>query len=160
MPDYRIRAAQPRDLEGVYVIFSLADQLHRQAHPEIFKEADDPDDIKDYLLTSIQAGEAALFVAENEAGILGAVIAWERQAPEIPMLVPRRYLSVDNLVVAEGFRRLGVGEALMERVHLWAKDRGLKEVQLTVWDFNEGARAFYQRLDYEMLHHRMRKELP
>ena len=53
----------------------------------------------------------------------------------------------------------GIGKALMEHIHLWAEERGLKQIQLTVWDFNKGAQEFYKNLGYEMLHHRMRKEL-
>ena len=160
MSEFTVRSALPKDLERLYQIFRLADKLHRQAHPEIFREVHDPAEIKDYLLLCIQSDDAAVFVAELNVEIIGAVIAWERQTHDIPMLIKRTFVSVDNLVVVEGCRNMGVGQSLMDRVHLWAQTRGLKEIQLTVWDFNEGAQAFYKKLGYEMLHHRMRKELP
>ena len=142
------------------MILSLADQMHRQAHPEIFQQAERPAEVKDYLLASIQAKEAVVFVAEDGDEIIGAILAWERQPPEAPVLVPRGMVSVDNLVVTEAYRQQGVGQALMERVYLWAEERGLEQIQLTVWDFNQGALTFYEKLGFEMLHHRMRKELP
>ncbi len=160
MNEYTIRKALPRDLEGVYAVFSLADTLHRDAHPEVFKEASDLADIKDYLLAGIQSEDAAVFVAETQSGIIGAVIASIRQTPDISLLVQRTFVSVENLVVAEESRQQGIGLALMERIHLWAAERGLKQIQLTVWDFNESALAFYSKLGYAVLHHRMRKELP
>lgn len=160
MSDLQIRAALPRDLEGVNQVFSLADRLHRDAHPEIFQAVDDPQEIKAYLLAGIQAENAAVFVAEVGRQIAGAVIAWERQTPEIPLLVRRTFVSVDNLVVADEYRGRGLGQALMAQVHLWARQRELAEIQLTVWDFNQGALAFYEKLGYQMLHHRMRKDLP
>ena len=46
-------------------------------------------------------------------------------------------------------RRMGVGKALMERVNQWAKERELESVQLTVWDFNQGAIEFYKALGYD-----------
>jgi len=160
MPDCCIRAALPRDLEVVYAVFSLADNLHRRAHPEIFKQAEDPKEIKDYLLTAIRSEDAAVFVADVGGEIIGAVLAWARHTSENPVLVPRTYASVENLVVLEGFRQRGVGSALMARIHLWAKVHGINRVYLTVWEFNEGAQAFYHELGYEMLHHRMYKEMP
>jgi ribosomal protein S18 acetylase RimI-like enzyme len=160
MSTYPIREARPSDLEGVYAILLLADQMHRHAHPEIFRVAERPAEVKDYLMTSIRSEDAVVFIAEDGGEIIGAVLVWERQPPEVPVLVPRGLASVDNLVVAEPYRNRGVGQALMERVNIWAERRGLKQIQLTVWDFNQGAVEFYEKLGFEMLHHRMRKELP
>ena len=160
MPDYKIREALPQDLEGLYAVFGLADQLHRQAHPEIFREVDDPADIKDFLMVGIRAEEAAILVADADGEIIGALIGWVRQTSDNPLLVQRTYISLDNLVVAEKYRHHGVGRALMDSLHQWAQARGLKDIHLTVWDFNQGAQAFYRELGYEMLSHRMRKELP
>lgn len=160
MSAYHIREAHSQDLEGVSEIFSLTHALHRQAHPEIFQEAGDPNDIKDYLLTGIQTDDAVIFVAEANGEIIGAILAILRQPAEISVLVQRTYASIENLVVAEAYRQQGVAQSLMNQVVLWAQARGLKEIQLTVWDFNQPAITFYEKLGYEMLHHRMRKELP
>jgi ribosomal protein S18 acetylase RimI-like enzyme len=159
MSAYQIREAQLQDLEGIYAVFSLVDTLHCQAHPEIFQKAANPDDIKDFLLAGIQAEESVVFVAEDAGEIIGAINAWIRLTPEIPVLVERTYVSVENLVVAERYRQQGIGQALMEQIHFWAQAHGLREIQLTVWDFNQGAVEFYEKLGYQMLHHRMRKVL-
>jgi GNAT superfamily N-acetyltransferase len=159
MNDYTIRKAVPGELEDLYTIFSLADNLHREAHPEIFQEVSDPSDIKDYFKTRIQSDDSVVFIAEVRSKIIGAVIASIRQTPDYSLLIPRILVSVENLIVVEEFRHQGVGLALMKRIHLWASERDLKHIELTVWDFNEGAQAFYKNMGYEMLHHRMHKEL-
>jgi GNAT superfamily N-acetyltransferase len=41
----------------------------------------------------------------------------------------------------------------MERAHRWALDKGVSEVELSVWDFNEGAIAFYENLGYKPTRH-------
>ena len=160
MPSYKLRKAAKRDLESAYHIFSFADTQHRKAHPEIFQKTFDPKDMKDYLLSCIKSKDAAVFVAENYGQIIGGILAWVRQTPNNSALVPRIYLHVEKLVVAQAFRRLGVGRALMEHIQLWAEEHGLEHIELTVWDFNQDAQEFYNNLGYEMLHHRMRKELP
>jgi len=159
MSSYLVRKASPQDLEDVYAVFSLADTMHREAHPEIFQKPSDISEIKDYLLASIKATDSLVFVAEASGEIIGVIIAEMRQTADISLLVKRTYISIDNLVVAKANREQGVGRALMEKVHKWAKEKNVTEIQLTVWDFNDGAIAFYRKLGYQMLHHCMRKEL-
>ena len=154
-----IREAHPQDLEGIYAIFSLADALHREAHPEIFQVTTQISSIKSYLLDAILADDGVIFVGEVQGEVIGAIIAWVRQPADYPILKKRNFVSVDNLVVAVDYREMGVGKALMEKIHLWAQNRQIKEIQLTVWDFNAEAIAFYEKLGYHALHHRLRKEL-
>jgi ribosomal protein S18 acetylase RimI-like enzyme len=160
MSAYLVREAHPQDLEGVYAVFSLTDTMHREAHPEIFQKPDDIAEIKAYFSASIQARDTVVFVAEANGEIIGAMIAEMRQSADISLLVKRIYISIENLIITENYREQGVGQALMEQIHLWAQKNGVKEIQLTVWDFNQGAIAFYKKLGYQMLHHRMRRELP
>ena len=160
MTEFEIRQANPADLEGVYIVFKLADKMHRDAHPEVFQEPESPNDVKDYLLSAIQEVEAVVFVAETRGEIVGAILAWIRQSAEISILVKQTFLSIENLVVLEKCWGQGVGQALMTQIHQWAQGQGIKYIQLTVWDFNQGAIAFYEKLGYKMLNHRMRKEMP
>ena len=160
MTDFKVRKALSGDLDGIYSTFSLADLMHLKAHPEVFQKPADPSGIQEYILMGIQAEDAIVFVAEVNDEIIGAVIAVIRQTPEISVLVPGSYVSVENLVVAKESRKLGVGRALMEAIHLWAQEHNLNQIQLTVWDFNKDARIFYEKMGYKMLHHRMRIVLP
>ena len=128
MSEFTIREARPRDLNGIYAIFSLADTLHRDVHPEIFQIAKQSAAIKDYLFDAILAEDGVIFVGVSQDEVIGAIIAWLRQPAENPILIKRDYVSVDNLVVAKEYRNMGVGKALMENVHRWAQDRQIKEI--------------------------------
>ena len=83
MSDYNIRQAISSDLEGVYSVFKLADKLHREAHPEVFREPENPDDIRDYLLSAIRDREAVVCIAEAQGEIIGAILAWVRHSAEM-----------------------------------------------------------------------------
>jgi ribosomal protein S18 acetylase RimI-like enzyme len=79
----------------------------------------------------------------------------EDQAPDDPLLAPRRFAMVDMLAVRGDRRRRGIGRALMEATHRWAEGCGLEEVALNVWEFNQRAIAFYEHLGYETLSRQM-----
>ena len=156
---FEIHTASPSDLEGVYQVFLLSDNLHRQAHPEIFQQAFEPKSTKEYLMNAILSKDAVVFVATHHREIIGGILAWVHHTPDNPAFVPRTYLNIDNLVVAQEFRRQGVGRALMEHMHQWSQARGIEQIQLTVWDFNQSAHQFYKDLGYITLHCQMRKDL-
>jgi GNAT superfamily N-acetyltransferase len=63
------------------------------------------------------------------------------------------------LGVAESQRGQGIGRALMEHTHEWARGQGIHEVELTVWEFNQGAMAFYSELGYTPIVRRLWKGL-
>ena len=100
-----------------------------------------------------------LFVAEREAQLVGLVHIVIKDTPDIPILVPRRYTVIDNLVVKGGLRRSGIGRALMTEAHDWAITKGAKLVELNVNDFNEAALALYERLGYKTFSRQMSKSL-
>jgi GNAT superfamily N-acetyltransferase len=52
-----------------------------------------------------------------------------------------------------------MGKALMERAERWALERGVSEVELSVWEFNLDAIEFYRELGYATSKRVMHREL-
>lgn len=102
-----------------------------------------------------------MLVDEDETAgtINGALLARIYDTPADPQMVPQRRGYVDGLVVAAAHRRRGVGRRLMDGAAAWAKSQGGAQLVLTVWAGNEAARAFYQRLGYDVLSEVMTKPL-
>jgi GNAT superfamily N-acetyltransferase len=48
---------------------------------------------------------------------------------------------------------------LMQAAEAWARTKGLTDVRLTVFEFNEGARQFYARLGYRTFSRQLHKAL-
>jgi len=107
--------------------------------PHVFREPDGPARTKEFISGIIANEDAALFVAERDGQIIGLVHILVREAPDIPVMVPRRYAVIDDLIVRRNFRRFGVGRALLERAHRWAADKQATQVELNVWEFNQTA---------------------
>jgi ribosomal protein S18 acetylase RimI-like enzyme len=160
MNTYPIRAAHHGDIEAVYNLFAEVDQLHYEALPHIFCPAPSPTPLKNYFTKVIDDPKGVIFVAEDEEQIIAALLGWVKEAPEIPLMVPRQYASIDNIAVASSYRRMGIGEALLVHLHQWAREQGVDQVELHVWEFNQTALAFYENMGYQTASRRMWTRLP
>ncbi|MBC8444658.1 MAG: GNAT family N-acetyltransferase [Chloroflexi bacterium] len=159
---FAIRLATPEDYDELCRVLEEGDAHHRQALPHIYRRPAGPARSRDYVLGIIHSKEAALFLAEvdgQDKPVIGAVHIATRETPDIALLVPRRYAVVENLIVSRAHRRSGIGRALMAQAHQWALTRGVTEVELTVWEFNAEAIAFYGELGYRPSRLKMGKTL-
>jgi ribosomal protein S18 acetylase RimI-like enzyme len=156
---FLIREARCEDYDALCLILEEGDAHHRDALPHIFRKPNGPTRSWQYIAGLIADKNIAVLVAERDEQVIGAIKVMIREAPDIPILVPRRYAVIDNIIVGQRYRRSGVGQALMEKAHQWALDKGATQVELNVWEFNQGALAFYEGLGYSTASHKMFKSL-
>ena len=157
--DLTIRPATAQDYDVLCEIIAEVDDMHREACPHIFQKPPGPARERAYVLERLADEDHGLFVAEVGGRVAGFLHLVARDAPPIPILVPRRLVMVDSLVVRRDLRRGGIGRAPMEWAELWAREQGADELELNVFEFNSGAIAFYRRLGYGTRTRRMCKGL-
>ena len=157
--EVHVREAADADYEALCELFDEVDALHRDHLPAVFQEPDGPVRERDYYRGLIDDKNVGLFIAETSRNIVGFVHAVVRDAPAIPVFVPRRFAVVDSIAVKSGFQNRGIGQELMRVVDEWAVAKGVTSIELNVYEFNKTAIAFYQRLGYETLSRRMNKIL-
>jgi ribosomal protein S18 acetylase RimI-like enzyme len=157
--DLTIRPANAQDYDDLCEIIAEVDEMHRQRCPQIFQRPPGPARERAYIQGLLADEDHGLFVAEVDGRVAGFLHVMAHDTPPIPILVPRRLAVVDNLVVRRDLRRAGIGRALMERAEQWARPQGATEIDLTVFEFNAGAIAFYRSLGYETRTRRMSKGL-
>ena len=61
-------------------------------------------------------------------------------------MVKRRTAYMEDLCVDDDFRGKGIGSSLFVYAKEKAKEMGAERLDLMVWDFNEDARNFYERM--------------
>jgi ribosomal protein S18 acetylase RimI-like enzyme len=154
-----IRTATLDDYAGVARVFDEIDLLHRRALPHVFRASAG----RALELAHFEAVLADLemdwIVAERAGEIVGFVSVRVLHAADRPLLVPRDFVEVDSLAVRADHQRAGVGRALMAAAEGWAAERGIIEIELSVWEFNQGALAFYEQLGYVTERRKMRRVL-
>ncbi|GAB4540506.1 MAG: GNAT family N-acetyltransferase [Anaerolineae bacterium] len=154
-----IRKATAEDYSPLCELFDETDALHRDNLPHLFQKPNGPVREQDHYWELIADENVGLFVAEIGEKLVGFVHAVIRDAPAMPIFVPRRYAIVDSIGVKSGFRNRGIGQRLMSVMYEWATTKGATSVELNVYEFNKAAIAFYERLGYETLSRKMSKAL-
>lgn len=154
-----IRDAVESDYDFLRELFEEGDAFHRENVPYVFQKPIGPARDTDYVQRLIVDETVGLFVADMDSRLVGLICIFLREAPAIPILVPRRYAYIDNLVVSHNYRHRGVGQALMAKAHQWTISKNVHEIELNVWEFNNQAIEFYEKLGYEVTSLRMFKRL-
>lgn len=130
--DVMIRRAKIEDMGG---ILELVKELARYENAEEQVKTTIQDYEKNFL-----SGVFDATVAEANGAIIGMVlyfICWSTWKG--------RMMYLDDFVVKEDFRQLGVGQMLFDELFIEAKKRGCKLVKWQVLDWNEPALKFYKK---------------
>lgn len=154
---YLIRRATIEDYTGICAILATTDAIHHASEPTIFRPSTESARPRALFEQWLADPDWAIFVADDEYQVIGVLFLTERRTPDHHLLKPRRYAVVDTLAVAEGWRSQGIGRVLMQQAETWAKERGITEIELSVWEFNQRALALYEKLGYRTMRRYMSK---
>src|SRR5512142_1071132 len=154
-----VRKATADDYDPLCELFDEIDAWHRDNLPHIFRKPSGPVRERDYYLGLISDENVGVFVAETGGNLIGFVHAMMRDTPPLPIFVPRRSAIVDSIVVRSSYQNQGTGRLLMNKIEDWALMKGASSIELNVYEFNETAISFYERLGYQTLSRKMSKEL-
>ena len=86
--------------------------------------------------------DATVFLAETPDGIVGRLSLGRDPHPA------SRHVADLGLMVAAGHRRRGIGRALLDEAVLWARQVGVRKLELHVFPHNEAALALYARFGF------------
>ncbi len=149
-----IRRARREDAEQILALLYQVEEIHRQGRPDLFRVHGVKFTMTE--LCAVMEDEATpVFVADVEGNVAGYVFGIVNETKDSPMLFDMKTLHLEDVCVDEGFRGGGIGTALMEYVTAWARENGFDRLDLDVWEFNDGARRFYERLGFETQKRRM-----
>ncbi len=144
-----IRFATIADTDGVLELLRQVNNVHEANRPDIFIK--DKTKYTALELAAIFADETRpVFVATDEKNaVLGyAFCVFEPHGKN--NLHDFLTLYIDDICVDEAARGKGVGTALFEHVRAFAKEHGVYNLTLNVWDKNDAAQAFYEKCGFHI----------
>lgn len=102
----------------------------------------DAADERRYLRAIRRYPNAAVYVAEESGEIVGRLSVARDQHPA------SRHVADLGLMVSAAHRRRGIGTALLQAAVDWARQAGVRKLELHVFPWNEGAIALYDRFGF------------
>ena len=136
-----IREATIQDLASLNHLLFQVNNVHADGRPDLFQHGS-----KKYtdeqLIQVIQDDTRPIFVYEDHLHqILGYVFCIEQHHYE-----NKKTLYIDDLCVDKNARGMHIGQALFEYVKQEARERGCYEITLNVWEGNDSAKYFYEKM--------------
>ena len=144
-----IRRANPHD---AHALVDLAESVGREDGRWILGTGPwrAPADERRYLRTIERHRDAAVFVAEDGNTIVGRLSLSRDPHPA------SRHVADLGLMVAASHRRQGVGTLLLEQAVGWARESGVRKLELHVFPWNEPALGLYESFGFEREGYRKR----
>ena len=141
-----LQLARPEDRAAINQIAAQIHSMHIQWRPDIFKTEDEmwPQQRFDDAVAQRQ-----LFVNKSDENVTGYVLV-KICNYDIPGLVKRKVLLIDEFGVDESCRNSGIGTEMMLGVRAIATAFGCTDLQLNVYPQNNEALAFYQKCGFRI----------
>ena len=140
-----IRLATVNEIPGMIDLLQQVGEVHHQIRPDLFRagaqkysEADLAELLKDET--------RPIFGAVENGKLLGYCFCILEEVKDNPVLCDVKSLYIDDLCVEESCRGQGVAGALYRHVLDYGKGIGCGFVTLNVWQGNEGAMRFYEKM--------------
>ncbi len=142
MDDLVIREAQLEDLDELLTFEQSLVKAERPYDPCIREGS-----LKYYNMEElIVRDDICLMVAEVEGTLISSGYAVSRPARHY--LNHEHYAYLGFMYTKEAYRGMGVNQRIIEKLVEWSRERGLKEVRLTVYDDNLPAVQAYLKAGF------------
>ena len=135
-----LRPARPTDAGALARLFS---DVRAEGRYLVARSTAGDDSYEAFFIRElIRDGQALVLVAEADGEVIGNVLITREPNNQ------QDHLGTLSICVAQSWRDVGIGSALVAEAQRWARERGLSKVALSVFPDNERAIAVYLRAGF------------
>lgn len=138
-----VRPAFRDELPRINDIRMQVNELHVAGRPDIFRPGFCPE-LQDVLYERFDAESGQILAAVLDGNVCGFASVEYLDRPESPYNLARKMYHVEEFGVDAAYRRMGAATALVEYMKRDAREKGFSRIELDMWEFNQGALAFYE----------------
>jgi ribosomal protein S18 acetylase RimI-like enzyme len=142
-----VRIAKPGDECVLADLNSFVHALHVAQRPKYFKRAR-TSEVRDWFKDFLGKANSRIFIAEENGAPLGYASVVIHDRPENPFAFARRWHEIDQIAVDPRHRRMGVARTLVRAITDEARERGVRDLEVTSWSFNKEAQAAFRRFGF------------
>jgi GNAT superfamily N-acetyltransferase len=147
MDNLIIRYAEKEELESVNKIRKQVNEVHVIGRSDVFRE-DGWQFIEPFIYKRFDEDNSNVIVADIDGEIVGFAVIQYIEKTESPFGKERKYLHIEEFGVDEKHRRKGIATDIINFVKEDAKKHGFIRIELDMWEFNDGAMAFYESVGF------------
>ena len=159
-----IRPASPNDIPALCKLYHSFHEFHAAVVPERLHslgtwEEFDASQLSRSPQEVINNHNANLFVAEDNGTLVGFVEVYLREDVPDPARITYIYAHLQSLMVANRWRKQGLGKRLICAAETWAVQNGASELRLDTWEFPGDPLSFYEQVGYRTLKRKLVRRL-
>ncbi len=139
-----IRRMREGDIPRVTELWHEMMNHHLAVDPRFELAIGNEEAYAEYLRSTIENYDAAIFVAEMNGTLVGYTIVMILSNPAVFAL--ERYGFISEMAVDGDYQRGGIGKTMWEHARRWLKRRGIRVLQLNVSPRNEKGYAFWKKV--------------
>ena len=143
-----VRFACENELDRINKLRKQVNDLHVEGKPDVFKPGFS-EELENYLYVIWKDPEQKIVVVEQNDIICGFAVLRHITKKETPFMVERDFLDIDELCVDEAYRRKGAATKMVAFIKEYAAKKGYRRIELNMWEFNQGALAFYESVGFQ-----------
>jgi ribosomal protein S18 acetylase RimI-like enzyme len=155
----QIREATEQDYDTVNSLYCETYILYHTNIPESYNTVPKRTLPKGTFLNMLEDKESLVVVAEIAKSVVGVLYATIEKDDGDEWTRGYHRVSVEELSISKKYQRQGIGKVLMQKAEDWAKAKGIADMTVLVYAFNENALCFYEKVGYQPYSVKLNKKI-
>ena len=141
------RQAAGKDILQIIELWREFIDFHKVRDSFYSRSKDGPENFGKFILENLHKEDAVVYVAETKGRVVAYMLATIQNYP--PAFEITRYGLINDLAVTAKYRRVGIGEHILEMAKNWFEKKAIKRIEAEVVIANEISTSFWAKIGFK-----------